>query len=116
MRHTPIALLLFIVVAAAAQAAEPETVMVTYRAKKGNEAPLAQVVAKQWETLRRLHLVTDDPRQLYRAGSTLIEVFTWKDADIPDNAPPEIRALWDEMGKLVEKNGISILQVERVRE
>ena len=46
----------------------------------------------------------------------LIEIFTSKDAGTPDNAPAEIRALWTEVGRLVEKNGISILQVERVRE
>ena len=114
MRNTAIAFLLFIT--AAANAAEPETVMVTYRAKRGSEAQLAQVVARHWETARRLDLVAAEPRDLYRAGSTLIEVFTWKDGSIPDNAPPEIRTIWKEMGDLVEKNGISILQVERVRE
>lgn len=115
MRKTAIAFLVALA-AIAAQAAEPETVMVTYRATKGSEAQLAQVVAKHWETVRRLDLVTSEPRHVYRAGSMLIEVFTWKDAAIPDNAPAEIRALWDEMRKLVERNGISILEVERVRE
>lgn len=90
--------------------------MVTYRAKKGSEARLAQVLTKHWDTVRRLELATSDPRHLYRAGSTLIEVFTWKDAEIPDHAPAEIRTIWDEMQALVEKSGISILEVERVRE
>lgn len=115
MRKTAIAILLALA-AVAAHAAKPETVMVTYRPKKGSEAQLAQVVAKHWDTARRLELVTSDPRHVYRAGSMLIEVFTWKDAEIPDHAPAEIRAIWDEMNALVEKGGISILEVERVRE
>jgi len=115
MRRTAIALLLTLA-AVAVHAAQPETVMVTYRPKKGSEAQLAQVVAKHWDTARRLELVTSDPRHLYRAGSMLIEVFTWKDAEIPDHAPAEIRAIWDELNTLVEKNGISILEVERVPE
>ena len=115
MRKTSIALLLLFA-AVAASAATPETVMVTYRAKKGSEAQLAQVLSRHWETVRRLDLVTAEPREVFRAGSTLIEVFTWKDAEIPDNAPAEVTALWAEMNKLVEKNGISILEVERVRD
>jgi len=115
MRKTAIALLLTLA-AGVAHAAPPETVMITYRAKRGSEAQLAQVVAKHWDTARRLELVTSDPRHLYRAGSMLIEVFTWKDAEIPDHAPAEIRAIWDEMNALVEKGGISILEVERVGE
>jgi hypothetical protein len=115
MRKTVLAILL-VLAAVAANAAEPETVMVTYRPKKGSETKLAEVVARQWVTLQQLGLVTSERRELYRAGSMLIEVFTWKDAAVPDNPPAEVRALWDEMGKLVEKNGISILQVGRVRE
>ena len=31
---------------------------------------------------------------------------TWRDASVPDNAPPEILALWKELNELVEpRNG-----------
>ncbi len=34
-----------------------------------------------------------------------IEVFTWRDADIPDAAPPEIQAIWNDMNAVVESRG-----------
>jgi len=31
-----------------------------------------------------------------------LEILTWRDENIPDSAPPEIRAIWTEMRRLVE--------------
>src|SRR5262249_31422800 len=91
--------------------AEPhETVMVTYHAKQGAEDELARVLADHWSTARRLGLVTPEPHLVVRSAEAgrpvdFVEVFTWRDASIPDNAPQPIRAAWDRMNKLVESRG-----------
>jgi hypothetical protein len=38
-------------------------------------------------------------------GRYYVEILTWKDEDAPDSAPPAIRAIWDEMNRLVEPRG-----------
>jgi hypothetical protein len=92
---------------------EPETVMITLRAKAGAEDELARVIAQHWETVRRLKAVREDaPHLTLRANDAanrpyFVEIFTWKDASIPDAAPPEIQALWKAMNALVEKRGTS---------
>ena len=40
-----------------------------------------------------------------------VEIFTWRDAAIPDHAPPAIQSIWAEMNKLVEGRGIEIAEV-----
>ena len=112
-RTTAVAALLAAVsVQAVAQtrAAEPETVMITLRAKPGSEADLARVIERHWSTARALNLVVPDPHVTLRAvedgGKTyFVEVFTWRDAAIPDAAPPAIQAIWAEMNRLVEPRG-----------
>ncbi len=88
----------------------PETVMVTLHAKPGGEAALAGVLARHWETARRLHLVLDAPHLTIRATESgnhtyFVDIFTWRDAGIPDAAPAEIRAIWNDMNRLVESRG-----------
>jgi hypothetical protein len=113
--RTTICALVLLLVATTAAAAEPETVMITYRPTTGSEAKLRQVIADHWSAVTRLGLVNTSPHLVVRYGSTLVEIFTWKDAATPDNAPPEIAKIWGEMAKLTEKkNGISIDQVEVV--
>jgi hypothetical protein len=110
--RTTIHALVLLLVAAAASAAEPETVMITYRPTPGSEAKLRNVIADHWTTATKLGLVNPTPHVLVRNGSTLVEIFTWRDAAIPDNAPPEITKIWSEMAKLIEKkNGMTIDQV-----
>ena len=114
MRTTIYALALLLV-AAAASAAEPETVMITYRPMPGSEAKLRDVIADHWATATKLGLVNASPHVVVRNGSTLVEIFTWKDAAIPDNAPPEITKIWSEMMKVIEKkDGMRIDQVTLV--
>ena len=104
-------------------AAKPETVMVTYHAKPGAENELARVLARHWATARDLKLVRDAPRLNVRGveegGKTFyVEIFTWRDAAIPDHAPAAIQSIWAEMGKLVEarsgRPGIEIVEVSVV--
>jgi len=88
----------------------PETVMVTYHAKAGSEDELARVLAEHWSTAKRLGLVAAEPHIIVRSAESgrpvdFVEIFTWRDASIPDNAPEPIRAAWDKMNKLVESRG-----------
>ena len=101
--------------AAAAFAQKPETVMVTCYAKSGSEAALARVLAKHWAAVRDLKLALDAPHLTLRGveagGRTyFVEIFTWRDQSIPDNAPAPIREIWDEMNRLADK--IDIAEVE----
>jgi hypothetical protein len=96
-----------VVLCGACYAAEPETVIVTLHAKPGAEAELARVIERHWSTARKLNLVADAPHVTLRGtedgGRTyFVEVFTWRDGDIPDAAPAEIQAIWNTMNQLVE--------------
>jgi hypothetical protein len=91
------------------RADEPETVMITLHAKAGAEAELAQVIARHWDTARRLKMIRETPhltlRSVEGAQTDFVEIMTWRDASVPDAAPAEIQQLWAEMNRLVEKRG-----------
>jgi hypothetical protein len=95
----------------------PETVIVTVRPKAGAEAELERVMARHWTTAQRLGLVLAEPHVRIQAKDAegkpyLVEIFTWRDADIPDNAPAEIQAIWTDMNRLVEaRNGRPGLEI-----
>ncbi len=103
-------LLFILLVATAAYADTPETVLVAYRPKEGNDAEMLRILKDEWATLTKLSLVTGG-HQLYRAEDAagrpfFIEIFTWKGHEIPDHAPPEVRKIWAEMNAVVEaRNG-----------
>ena len=95
-------------------AATPETVFVTYHPKQGSEAQLLKLIGRQWQTLTDLQVVTGS-HSLYRGDGLFVEILTWKDASIPDNAPAPIRAIWADMGKLVEKRDCrQAIEIEEV--
>ena len=88
-------------------AAQPETVLVTLRAKPGAEAALQEVLARHWSMARALNLVRDEPHVTLRSAeqgnkTTFVDIFTWRDGDVPDHAPAAIRGIWDKMNSLVE--------------
>ena len=94
----------------AQQAGKPETVMVTYHAKTGSETALARVIARHWSTMQDLKLAGPGQHLTLRGtedgGKTyFVDIFTWRDASIPDSAPPAIQTIWKEMGELVEARG-----------
>ena len=91
----------------AMQPERPETVMITFHPKPGADSDLARVIASHWTTARRLNLVLDSPHLTLRStdGKQYVEILTWKDGSVPDDAPAEIRAIWDEMNRLVESRG-----------
>ena len=111
-RNTAIALLAILGAlgwrsSAQAQSERPETVLLTLRAKPGAEAALQEVLARHWSIAYQLNLVRETPHVTLRATEAgdrtrFVEIFTWRDAAIPDKAPTEIRALWDKMNGLVE--------------
>jgi hypothetical protein len=96
---------------------KPETVMVTYHAKDGSAAALARTLARHWTTVRDLKLVADERRLLVRGAGEggriyFVEIFTWRDASIPDDPPAAVRAIWDDLNRYADK--IEIVEVEIV--
>jgi hypothetical protein len=88
----------------------PETVMVTLHAKPGAEADLERVLANHWKTARELRLVRDAPHVTIRGSEEgdktyFVDIFTWRDANVPDTAPAEIQKIWNDMNRLVEARG-----------
>jgi hypothetical protein len=115
--------MLCLAAAGSVRAEAPETVMITLHAKAGAEAELAQVIARHWDTVQRLKLATDAPHVTLRGAEEgtstyFVEIFTWRDASIPDAAPKEIQAIWADMSRLVEKRngkpGLTISEVSLV--
>jgi hypothetical protein len=95
----------------------PETVICTYRVKRGKEKAFLGLLERHWPTLRRLDLVTKERAVVYRGlppgprkdahavgPSTFVEIFSWKDGKAVDAAhhSPELLAIWEPMGKLCE--------------
>jgi hypothetical protein len=97
--------------AAPGGAKDPETVFVTYHVRAGKEAEMERLMREDhWPLLRRLGLVHETPHVLVRGTEAdgkpfLREVLTWRDHDTPDNAPPEVEAVWKHMYDFVEKRG-----------
>lgn len=100
-------LLFILAFATAAYAEKPETVIATYYPKHGKDAEMLRILRDAWSIYTRLNLVTGE-HQLYRAtteggASYYVEIFTWKDESIPDNAPPDVKKVWAEMGANTSK-------------
>ena len=100
-------LLLILAFATAAYADKPETVITTYYPKAGKQDEMLRILRDAWSVYTKMNLVTG-AHQLYRAqpegGKTyFVEIFTWRDENIPDNAPPEVRKVWAEMHANTDK-------------
>jgi hypothetical protein len=107
----------------AEQKRNPETVLVTFQVRVGQEAHLQQVISEAWAAYVRRGMVRRDPHLLLKnidekGNTTMFEIFSWKDSSVPDNAGPEVRKLWNEMEGLCEKRaerrGIDFTQVEPI--
>jgi hypothetical protein len=96
----------------------PVTNIVTYVPKKGKEAELLELVKKHEPALRKVGLVTGEPFRLWKAydirkqREQFIEYFVWKDGAASDVAhqTPEIMAVWEPMGPVLEE--LTICEVE----
>ena len=97
---------------------EPITMLVRYHPKAGRERELLALVQKHWPELNRLGLVSRQPPQIWRAVDKrsgqvhFVEIFQWKDAQAPDVAhqTPEVMAVWEPMGQVLEKLELSQLE------
>lgn len=121
MKTITIALLLLATTAAHATS-PPETVLAYFYPKPGKEAQLETILRDYWTTLTKLDLV-DGPHITLRGSDAKGRVYyvvvqTWKSADVPDNAPPEIVKIWDAMNAVVEtrdgKAGIHFDEVKPI--
>src|SRR5262245_3421205 len=81
----------------------------TYRVKQNHEKEFAALLRKHAPTLRKLGLLTDEPSVLFRGQdesgkSFFVEVLHWKSMDGHKIAEqmPEVLAIWEKMGQLVE--------------
>jgi hypothetical protein len=102
---------------------DPETMMITLRPKAGAEAELKAVIAAHWDTARRLNLVQAEPHVTLELKDEaraiyFVDVFTWRDRDIPDNAPEAILKIWNDMNRLTAprdgRPGLDIREVKRI--
>jgi quinol monooxygenase YgiN len=86
----------------------------TYRVKPGAREKFLKLLRQHWPTLREAGLVTATPAQHFEAeigggrhnetGTTFVEIFSWASPDSADLAHkmPEVMAVWEPMGALVE--------------
>ena len=109
----------------ASKAGAPPTVIATYRVQKAREKEFLELLGRHHPALLELGLVTPDPPVVYRAeeedgAPTYFEIFTWASGDAPNIAheTPEVMAIWEPMGALVEERGgrpsLEFPHVERV--
>jgi hypothetical protein len=88
------------------------------------ENQYAELSSKTWAIYRRLDLVLEKPHLVVRGTDVgglpyFVEVFTWRSPEIPDHAPPEVRALWQQLESVCEKRngrpGIDFTEVTAVQ-
>jgi hypothetical protein len=96
----------------------PVTNIVIYVPKKGKEAELQALVKRHEVALRKVGLVTDEPFKVWKAfdirkgREQFIEYFVWKNGGASDIAhqTPEVMAVWEPMGPVLED--MTICEVE----
>ena len=105
---------------------KPATVIAIYRVQAEREQEFLALLRKHHPTLQQLGLVTDEPPVIYRGTEKgkdepiLFEIFSWKDGQMADRAHemPEVMAVWEPMGALVEaregKPAMQFPHVERI--
>jgi quinol monooxygenase YgiN len=96
----------------------PVRMLCTYHPKRGKEKDLLSLVKNNWTTLKRAGLVTTDRAVVYRATDKksgrvyFVESFSWKDGEASDAAhrTPEVMAVWDAMGPLLEGMELAVIE------
>ncbi len=84
-----------------------ETVHSVAHVKAGHEAQYLKASAEAWTIYKKLGLVLDSPHVVLRGTDQkgrpmFVEIFTWKSPDIPDHAPAEVKAVWQELEEACE--------------
>ena len=109
----------------ATAAGPPETVHVTYHVQPGKLDEFLSVLKQHHPACRKLGLVLAEPHLILSGKEdggkpVVIEILTWKSHDAPDQASPEVRALWNQLEALCESRlghrGIEFPEVEIVRQ
>jgi hypothetical protein len=111
---------------AAAQLPGPgtETIHSVAHVKAGHEAEYAQLSEKAWALYKRLGLVLDRPHVVLRGSDEkgrpyFVEVFSWRSSDIPDHAPAEVKAVWQQLEAACEvregRPGIDFSEVTAIQ-
>jgi quinol monooxygenase YgiN len=97
---------------------DPVRMLCTYHPKKGKEKELLSLVKNNWTTLKRAGLVTKDRAVVYRATDKksgriyFVESFSWRDEAASEAAhgTPEVMAVWDAMGPLLEGMELAVIE------
>lgn len=108
---------------AAAQLPGPgtETIHSVAHVKAGHEVEYAKLSSEAWDLYKRMGLVLDSPHVVLRGRDEkgrpfFVEVFTWKSPDIPDHAPPAVKAIWQQLENACEvrddRPGIDFVEVK----
>ena len=84
-----------------------ETVHSVAHVKPGHEDEYAKLSSQAWDVYTRLGLVLDRPHVVLKGADEkgrpfFVEVFTWKSPDIPDHAPPAVKAIWQQLENACE--------------
>ena len=86
------------------------TAICIYRVQAGKEDEFFGLLRKHYPALKGAGLATDDEPIIYRGAEQdgrpiIFEIFSWKNADAPKTAHqlPEVMAVWEPMGALVEE-------------
>jgi len=87
----------------------------TYRVRLGARDEFIELLRKHWPTLHRSGLASDTPAVVFEAevdeenrhnetATTFVEIFCWSGVDSASIAhqTPEVMAIWEPMGGLVE--------------
>ena len=97
---------------------DPVPTLVIYRPKPGAGSALEALVRTHIPTLKRLGLLGTGQSSAFRAEDkrshavVYVEIFDWKDGRASDVAhqTPEVMAIWEPMGPLLENLEIRALQ------
>jgi len=94
----------------------PETVVVTYHVQVSQEELFPLLLERAWKIYRHEHMVHSEPHVIVREREDdgkmrYVEIFTWVSHSAPDNAPPDVRAVWNqEMSACEGRNGHPALE------
>ena len=97
----------------------PVTTLVIYRPKKGKEKKLQALVLKHAPVLDGVGLITKVPVKVWKATDkrsgevAFVEIFQWKSQKASDIAhqTPEVMAVWEPMGLVLEDLKFSRLEL-----
>ena len=90
---------------------DPETVLVDYRVKPGQEAQFEVILNRAWRMYRKEHLVFAAPHVIVKSvdaeGKTrFVEILTWVSHTAPEHVLDEVKSIWDREQSMCEvRNG-----------